>query len=147
MAEELTAEEKEQMAQLGEPHEEQADDGWGAAPQEEVVDEHAQTLIDIENKFYEGESNKVKHPDVALKKYEEVVTMEKGKEIKYAFKALMNISSISIKIGNEAKLTKGLEDMLGVMTKVGANEAEDGIKSILDEVYSISRQANPETLK
>lgn len=68
----------------------------------------------------------------AMALFEEVVQLEKNKEIKYSFKALASISIIAIHIQQIDKLSKSLEQLLAVMPKVGTNEAEEGIKSLLD---------------
>jgi len=127
--------EKEQMDKLnnGENSDEEPA-GWGEPPAEDEKVQEGGIEVEIENKFYEADSIKNKDLDNAYKMFLEVVQMEKGKEIKYSFKALMNIGLICIARENDSKIPEVLTDLLALMPKVGPNEAEDGIKSLLDLV-------------
>ena len=107
-------------------------DAWSDAEGENEIDEEEALII---NTFYEAEQLKDKNPEVALSKFEEVISLEREKGTdENTFKSLEYIILISCMLGKLEKALETHDKLLSMATKVAKNDKSSAINNILEAV-------------
>mmetsp|Transcript_22304 Transcript_22304/g.30547 ORF Transcript_22304/g.30547 Transcript_22304/m.30547 type:complete len:461 (+) Transcript_22304:72-1454(+) len=92
------------------------------------------SLIEIENSFYEGDDLKNDQPQAAIEMFEKVVLLESklGDQVKWRFKALQNLVVIYFSQKIYDKMIERYRAMLAYISSVTRNECTDAVNAILD---------------
>lgn len=87
--------------------------------------------IEIENNFYEAESEMKTNKQMALEKFETVILMEESLgKVNFSFNAERHVVTLSMQLGLFDKMVSGLKELLKMSSKVSKNDLTEAINLV-----------------
>ena len=111
-------------------------EGWGD-DDDQQQDNQSNGAVEIENLFYEADSEIKENPESALEKFESVTILEESRgEINYTFKALRHIIIVVMKLGRYDTMLENQKVLLRTSTRaeVSRNELTEAINDVQDAI-------------